>query len=514
MNLSEDDAMYDAEYPDFPGGPRAMAARLTQRSRERRAIHDGDPHLKKATKQAAVNLAVLNDKSPPQDLFVALKRLGARFDGALLEFISETAPQAPADVVYDIPPVFLCKVAALMDTDPVGRIMLLLDAGTAGRDVDMADPDVLREAEITRTLYPDFGFSWVMGLCVADAKSPDGCVALFLFGKTGCEPLSDIELIALERMSASIRDAIQRMCLPRGLRHPALKDHVLTLNSVPSLAPYVLQDGDGKIVEITYHALQIANAYLSPGSSEEHTNPFDVLTAEPLKATATAEAGAHTPSSWRERYHYDRPGEVKARWRRVATDECAVSADGSEGVLILLSHRMDRVLSWLASPAAFSDKKHQGDWPRPDRVYFLYAAVDAGHYRALDSHMASLRLAGSTVHWHSGAVLPGDDYVGEVTRHLAESDLVLVLVSADVLDSDACMKELSQAMDLSQRGFPRVIPILVRACGFRDLPLAKLAAVPANGKPVTDRQHWQDSDHAWKEVVEAIRRVLKQRYDQ
>jgi hypothetical protein len=104
----------------------------------------------------------------------------------------------------------------------------------------------------------------------------------------------------------------------------------------------------------------------------------------------------------------------------------------------------------------------------------------------------------------------GGDWKGEIDRNLASADIVLLLVSADFLASDYCWgEEMVKALQRHERGEARVIPVILRPCRWRSTPLAKLQAVPRDGKPVTD---WLSRDTAFDDIAAAIERIIEAKF--
>ena len=84
---------------------------------------------------------------------------------------------------------------------------------------------------------------------------------------------------------------------------------------------------------------------------------------------------------------------------------------------------------------------------------------------------------------------------------------MLLLVSADFIASDYCWgEEMTKALQRHERGEGRVIPVILRPCRWRSTPLAKLQAVPRDGKPVTD---WLSRDAAFDDIAAAIERIIE-----
>ena len=65
---------------------------------------------------------------------------------------------------------------------------------------------------------------------------------------------------------------------------------------------------------------------------------------------------------------------------------------------------------------------------------------------------------------------------------------------------------MTKALQRHERGEARVVPVILRPCRWRSTPLAKLQAVPKDGKPVTD---WLNQDTAFDDVAAAIQCIIE-----
>ncbi len=124
----------------------------------------------------------------------------------------------------------------------------------------------------------------------------------------------------------------------------------------------------------------------------------------------------------------------------------------------------------------------------------------------LEAHLAPLRREGLIAPWHDRQILPGSEWDAVINQHLAEADIVLLVVSANFVASDYCYeKELALALDRHERGDACVIPIIVAPVDFGTTPFAKLQVLPKDAKPVST---WSNQDEAWLDVVRRVRRLV------
>lgn len=139
----------------------------------------------------------------------------------------------------------------------------------------------------------------------------------------------------------------------------------------------------------------------------------------------------------------------------------------------------------------------------PTRAVLLYAPKDAAFGADLYNSLASLRREGAITIWQESDIAPGEDCDAQVVLALATADLILIIISADLLASERLLFLIERAM---QEGRARVIPVLARVSDWRHIhPLCQFSPLPANGVPIT---MWSDRDAAWLEVSCAMRRLV------
>jgi tetratricopeptide (TPR) repeat protein len=111
--------------------------------------------------------------------------------------------------------------------------------------------------------------------------------------------------------------------------------------------------------------------------------------------------------------------------------------------------------------------------------------------------------------WHDRRIIAGQEWDGQIDKHLESADVILLLVSPDFLASDYCYDmEVKRAMERHDTGEARVIPIILRYCdGWQSAPFGKLQALPKNARPVKD---WPDRDKAFADVAAGIRRAVEE----
>jgi hypothetical protein len=136
------------------------------------------------------------------------------------------------------------------------------------------------------------------------------------------------------------------------------------------------------------------------------------------------------------------------------------------------------------------------------RVFLSYAAIDEPFRAELEKHLAPLRREAAAVVWDDHQVVAGEERRAALEAQLDAADVILLLVTADLLASEELHHEqVQRALARAPTSGARVVPVLVRPCVWRLGALAELQPLPRNGNAVTS---WANRDEAWVDVVEGV----------
>ncbi len=135
------------------------------------------------------------------------------------------------------------------------------------------------------------------------------------------------------------------------------------------------------------------------------------------------------------------------------------------------------------------------------KVFITYSHEDTDLKDKLKKCLDVMVQQGMITIWHDNEILPGDKWYKDISKNLADSDILLYLVSASSLASTNCNKELAEALS----GEMRVIPVILEDCDWLNHQLSDIQALPAKGKPINE---WQPENKGWQNVVAGLRKIV------
>ena len=136
------------------------------------------------------------------------------------------------------------------------------------------------------------------------------------------------------------------------------------------------------------------------------------------------------------------------------------------------------------------------------QLFYAYATADARQRDQLEKHLRVLKQRGVLSKWDAREVGPGSRWRSEVSPQVKQADVVLLLMSSDLVSSDYVNSpEVTFALERHRRGETRVIPVLLRPVNLKSTPVAALPSLPRDGKPVT---RWSNSDAAFQAIMNGI----------
>jgi TIR domain len=150
----------------------------------------------------------------------------------------------------------------------------------------------------------------------------------------------------------------------------------------------------------------------------------------------------------------------------------------------------------------------QNSNPEPIEVFTAYSHKDARLRDKLESHLSLLKQQGTITTWHDRKIIPGKDWEQEIDKHLNSATVILLLISADFLESAYCYGiEMKRALSRHDAGKATVLPVILRPVDWHGAPFGKLQALPRDGKPITT---WPTQDEGFVDVAKGVRRAINE----
>lgn len=147
----------------------------------------------------------------------------------------------------------------------------------------------------------------------------------------------------------------------------------------------------------------------------------------------------------------------------------------------------------------------------PINLFYSYAEEDTSLQKELEKHLKLLNRQGVISGWNFRMITAGKEFEGEIDKHITTAKIILLLVSADFLNSDYCYDiEMKKALEMHKSKIACVIPIILRPVDWQDSPFGELEALPTKGKPITK---WRSQDDAFVNIVTGIKKVIRE-FDQ
>jgi len=140
-------------------------------------------------------------------------------------------------------------------------------------------------------------------------------------------------------------------------------------------------------------------------------------------------------------------------------------------------------------------------------VFVSYSHVDEMLRKELGKHLSVLERQGIIATWHDRMIGAGTEWEGAITKQLEEARVILLLISADFIQSKYCYDvEMARALERHDRREALVVPIILRAVSLNGTPFSKLQALPRDAKPVVT---WSDRDSAFVDITDGLRNTIQ-----
>ena len=144
--------------------------------------------------------------------------------------------------------------------------------------------------------------------------------------------------------------------------------------------------------------------------------------------------------------------------------------------------------------------------------FVAYSKADSKNVEGLMIHLKGLEHEGIIETWHDRQLVPGDEWDSRIHAELADADIIVFCVSADLLATDYVQRvEIPTAIARHDREEATVIPVIFRKCAWQGHALGRLQGIPPKDKTVQDYIREDNMDEIWTDVANAVRDAVQRR---
>lgn len=138
------------------------------------------------------------------------------------------------------------------------------------------------------------------------------------------------------------------------------------------------------------------------------------------------------------------------------------------------------------------------------KLFISYSHSDEHYVLDFLRHTALLEESGLLKErFYDRNITAGDDFWDRIEEHLEDRDIVCCFISSYYINSSACKKELTRALELREQKGTLVIPVILSPCQWQLLPNVKrLLAMPKDGKPIST---YSNEDEGWFIVANMLK---------
>lgn len=144
-------------------------------------------------------------------------------------------------------------------------------------------------------------------------------------------------------------------------------------------------------------------------------------------------------------------------------------------------------------------------------LFIVHEPNDIAYCEKMLSHLAVFERTEKINITHSGQMVAGTDTEVAILEKVAQADLILLLISADFIESDFCYERiLPLALQRNQNYEAVVIAIVIRQCFWEDTPLKTLQVLPKNGIAPENSHVWQHADVGYAQIIRDLHQTIKE----
>jgi tetratricopeptide (TPR) repeat protein len=142
------------------------------------------------------------------------------------------------------------------------------------------------------------------------------------------------------------------------------------------------------------------------------------------------------------------------------------------------------------------------------KLFISYSHKDEDLKKQFVTHLSGLKQAGLIEIWDDRQVIIGEKWDSKINEKLADSEIVVFLISADFLQSEYINNiEIKKTIERHKNGEVYIAPIFLRPCYFESSILSSFQGVPRDLKFITS---WGNIDEAFLNVINELRKIISE----
>lgn len=147
------------------------------------------------------------------------------------------------------------------------------------------------------------------------------------------------------------------------------------------------------------------------------------------------------------------------------------------------------------------------------KAFISYSHEDNACRLELEKYLAPLKTGSYISLWSDNVILPGAKWNDEIVDNLRSSDIIIFLLSSNLLASDFVMSyELPIALELQKEKNISIIPILVSECLWEITPFKDFQFLPYHDKSIHHNYWTGRQDEAYAGVARGIHKLCAKKY--
>ena len=141
------------------------------------------------------------------------------------------------------------------------------------------------------------------------------------------------------------------------------------------------------------------------------------------------------------------------------------------------------------------------------KLFISYSKHDENLKNEFIKHLSVLKANNYISVWHDGVINPGEKWDDKIKNNLNDSDIVIFLVSHNLLSTEYVMDfELQETLKGVEEGSHNLVPVILDYCDWKDSQLGKFQS--ANTKAV-ELKSFSNINEGFLQVINNLKEIIK-----